>query len=1800
MTSLRAIRIVALFLAVIVAGCASNSVEIVSFSPSGETPMLATIEVEFSHDLAPPDRQQEWTTDEYIRFTPALKGRFKWTSARRLMFSPDTPLQPMQSYTAEVRDAVLFSSELSGDFETKEFHTPAFDVKKADLFWTHIPRKYYTVTMQANVRFTYPVQPDRLRGHLEVLRDGEPVKDVQILSEQPSDVIAISIGEAQQKDEKQVLTLRIREGLASVLGREPLADTREFTLELPPITQLAVLGVAAGYDGETGWIEVATTQTIDDARAKEFISVEPRKELRFFTSDNILRIEGNFESEQSVELVLREGLPGLFGGVLQGEYRQQVSFVDIAPGVNFADRRGRYLMRNGERNLEVHAVNVDELEVTVSEVFRNNVLYFLGQNSWWDPDYEYNPEYYVGDLGHELYRETAPVRAGRNWLGKHVINLDRALKSRHKGLYVVRVSSSEDGWIQDSKIVAMSDIALIARVAPDQITVFANSVKDATPLADVEINVVSTNNQTLFSGRTDKDGVVTFTDVAARMEDFTARLVTAVGKDDFNFLDLQDALVETSRYDVGGLRQYSSGHVAFLYGDRNLYRPGERAVVSGIVRTESIGMMRDVPVLVKVISPRGRSFGEYNTSLNRQGSFEQFIDIPTHAQTGEYRVELRTGGDVLLGVYNFSVEDFVPDKVRVTLATRKEKLLPGEDVVVDVDAEFLFGAPAANLRYEAEVQLKHMPFRSASFKDFDFSRTSISNSMLDNVQLDGVLSENGRAELRHTLPAAISTGGYLDGAMYVSVFDLTGRTVNRAASFTVHPNAVHLGIKSPGSYVSVNKTIDLRAVAVDRNDKARNGEQVDVRLVRKEWQTVLKKDYADRYYYASEEREILEWERRMTLNGATSIPVTVRRSGKYALRISPAGSPQYVFAEFYAYGWGSTTASSFEVDKEGRVDIVFDKKQYRPGEKAKVLFLCPFAGRLLVTVERNGVLHHEYVDVKERSAEVSLSIEPEYLPNAYITATLFRKHGQQKDVPFLVGHGFASMLVEKKENRIPVSITAPERVKPNTTQSITIKVQPQRDVHVTLAAVDEGILQIKDYRTPDPYATMYAKRALQVQPYDLYKFLLPEIVRSSSLTGGDGGFDEGLRKRLNPIAVQRYRLLSFWSGIKRSDGSGKVTVSLPLPQFNGEVRLMAVAYSEERFGSAERRMKVADDLILEPQVPRLLSTRDSLVIPVTIVNTTNKRGKTTITATASGALSLRSSASASATVPANGTAIVEFRVSASGVPGAGTLSFSSSGIASVKERFDVAVRPSVPYSVDSKGGVLTRSSTVKLPASAEYIRGTASSELLISAFPAVRFGKQLKQLIGYPHGCLEQTVSRAFPQLYLESVLKLVAPEQFQSNAPSYYVNEALRKIEGMQLYDGSISYWAGSSEASWWGSVYAAHFLVEARKARYRVNDQTLKRLLSYIAKQSRQRQTYELVSYSGGGRSAELKARKEILYGLYVLALAGRQDVSTMNYYKGRLHLLAEDTRYLLAGAFAQSGKWNAWHDLVPSSFKSARPLRESGGSFDSELRANALMLNILLDNDPANKNIPTILRYLADRMDNMYSTQESAFAMLALGKAAKRSAAGKLKVTVLVNGKAKATYTGADLRLTHKELGDGRVELKAEGGGTAYYLWSREGIRSGGAVPEEDVNMQVRRSYLDYRTRQSVDWGGLRQGQLLVCRITLTGMGRSAENVVITDMIPAGCEIENPRLGASTALGWSSDAMMNVQSMDIRDDRMILFTSLQGGATREFVYLLRVVNQGAFNLPPIAAEAMYDPEYRSYNGARRVAVASVRATQ
>jgi uncharacterized protein YfaS (alpha-2-macroglobulin family) len=477
----------------------------------------------------------------------------------------------------------------------------------------------------------------------------------------------------------------------------------------------------------------------------------------------------------------------------------------------------------------------------------------------------------------------------------------------------------------------------------------------------------------------------------------------------------------------------------------------------------------------------------------------------------------------------------------------------------------------------------------------------------------------------------------------------------------------------------------------------------------------------------------------------------------------------------------------------------------------------------------------------------------------------------------------------------------------------------------------------------------------------------------------------------------------------------------------------------------------------------------------------------------------------------------------------------------------------------------------------------------------IQFSKDLRYLLQYPYGCAEQIVSAAFPQLYYRDIAKAIGQDKNSIRYnPDYNVSEAIKQIEAMQLYNGAISFWPGGDYESWWGTAYAANFLHESKKAGFEVNEKILEKIYGYLQAKIRSRETepYYYWDENNIARSRTI-AKKEIPYSIFVLALAGKYDQTALNYYKAHVDLLALDSKYLLACAYALSGNESAFKSLLPAAFTGETSKRVTGGSFYSPVRDEALALYVMMETDPENQQVGIMSRHLSEKLKNAQwlSTQDRAFALLALGKVARRAQQGNASAKVILNGKEIGSYDKSDLVIT-QGIANETITIQTSGTGNIYYFWEEEGINKEMSYKQEDSYLKARKTFYD-RSGKELSSTSFRQNDLIVVKITLQALdyNSSIENVAATDILPAGLEIENPRIGAIPELAWIKDAAP-YDYMDVRDDRITFFTTATG-TVKNFYYLTRAVSKGSFQMGPVSADAMYNAEYHSYWGAGTVVV-------
>ena len=1780
--------------------CSNKDKVEISYKNFGEeVTTTQNLTIEFSKNVADESKLNQWDSTQYIQFEPSISGVFNWETPNRLTFSPSEKLPPATTVSGTVTKNILpedgkFSL---GDDISFTFRTTSLSVYKISSYWARLDKESKeTPKVFVELEFNFPVPVADIKSKLSLQLGSETSAFIMSTKEDYSRTIKLYVDQYELKDLTIPVKVTIQPGVIPFGGTQPTKETRQITTNLNSPYNFKVTSVTSNYDGSKGIVSILTSQAPQLRDYEKYIDIKPKVSYDIERKNNGFIITSEaFEVTEKYELILKEGIEGEIGGMLKNSYREDFSFGQVKPTIKFASTKTRFLSRKGFKNIKVQILNIPEVEVVVSKLYENNAKSFLsGRNYYYDYD---SDEYYYGynynntSLQDEIWSKkinTSDLPREGNF---SLLNLDFEDKLKdYKGIYIVQVRSTENRWLKDSRLISVSDLGIIVKNGENKVHVFVNSLDSGEPVANSQVSVIGRNNQKLKTVNTNQQGVAEF-DIDPNLPGgFSPEIVTASLENDYNLLDFGSTAVQTSRYDVGGKYLTDRVYEGFIFMERDLYRPGETANFAVIVRDRQWGLPGEIPVKINIRTPDGHEFVNQQKILNAQGSAETSISLPEASLTGNYSITVKTSNDKYLTSGTLKVEEFLPDRIKVESRLDKEEYTSVDrKISIDLSAVNFFGPPAANKNYEVRMQWTKTGFYPKDYRRYNFNYYK-TNTQFYDITREGTSDSEGKASLTVDIPSGFKNNGILRLTAFVTVFDETGRPVGVINRANLYTQEVFFGLKSDDYWVKTGDLVKTDLIALDKEGNVLDGQKANVKVIKHEYKTVLSRS-GSYYRYRSQSYERVIEDKEIEFNGEnTSISFIPDLSGKYEVRIFPPGVNNYISKSFYAYGYGSTTVNSFEVDNEGEVDIVFDKENYSPGETAKVLLKTPFSGKVLVTVETNNVLDHFYLEANNRSAQFDLPIKDEYLPNVFVSTTLFKPQ-KESDIPLTVAHGYSPVKVDKPENMLDIKIDAVEKSKSNQSQKISISTAP--NAMVGLAVVDEGILQVSKYQTPDPYKFFYGKRALGVKSFDVYPYLFPEI--AGNLTGGGAGLASELSSRINPLNNNRVKLVSFWNGIKQADANGKLEYTIDIPQFSGDLRIMAVAFKNEGFGNGQSNMKVADPIVISPGVPRFLSPTDTLVMPVAVSNTTEKDIRATIEVSTGELLNVAGRSSSKENLSAQQETPLSYKLFADNNIGSSEIAVNVvTGGDEYVHKTDITIRPNSPLLKISGSGVIkgTKSEVAKIEDS-NFIENTVRRKLIVSKTPMVEFTRDLSYLLRYPYGCLEQTTSQGFPLLYYRNISTGVLSSKDQSvSSANYIVNEAIKRIYLMQLYNGGFSYWPGQGTESFWGSAYAIHFLVEAQRAGYNVDQNILSKGLDYLAKKANERNIIDYFYTYTQQRPIYPRAN---IYSLYVLALAGKPQISTMNFYLSKMEFLTSDSKYLLSAAYALSGDKSRISELIDSRFVSESQIRSTGGSFYSPIRDEAIALNALLDIDPDNNEIPVMAKHISEALKSKrwFSTQERAFGLIALGRISKESANTNINAEIKSNGKTIGTYKNSlkPLEISSEDV-KGNVTISTSGEGTLYYFWESEGISEDGSYVQEDKYIKVRRTY--YHENGAVaDLNNIKQNDRLIVKLSLSKSFNSRiDNVVVTDMLPGCFEVENPRFGQLPAYRWIKDASRPDHS-DFRDDRVHLFTDLNYSNTRNYYYMVRAVSKGHYNLGPVAADAMYNNEYHSYHGAGKVIV-------
>ncbi|MBC8035550.1 MAG: alpha-2-macroglobulin family protein, partial [Chitinophagaceae bacterium] len=1045
---------------IIVSSCNRNAVVLDYTNARDEVPQLGNLTFRFNKALVNDSLLNKWDSTEFVSFEPKIAGKFRWEHPDELVFSPSAPLSPATSFKASLNNAILTYSAFNKieDADNLSFSTAALQLENTNVLWVLQDEASKLAVPQIDLYFNYPVDPADLKDKLAVEIDGKRSNfSMQTLS--TDRVISIRMLNVKAEDKEYEVKIILDKGLLPKGGVNGSPEPVEFKSAISSPFVLTINDVETEHDGTTGIVRVKTSQQVIDASISSFIKIDPSvKFTTEYTDDGFIISSDGFDTEQTYTLTAIKGLRGKINGVLKEDHTASIAFGKLEPSIKFGNSKGVYLSGEGNKNIEIRITNVAKMMVVVSKIYENNLL--AAHRYGYTPKAsgngnEYDEYDYGGSdlaLGDIVYEQEIDTRSLPKYGGSKLLNFNIADRlPEFKGIYHIMIRSTDDYWVRYSRFISLSDLGLIAKEGKDKLVVFANSIKTAAPSEGVNLVAYGENNQVLGTGATNAEGVAEIAYARKEFAGFRPAMIIAKTASDFNYLPFHTTRVNTSRFEVGGSRSNKTGLDAFIYAERDIYRPGERVNFSVIIRDRAWKSPGDMPVKLKFLLPNGKEFKTFRKSLNEQGSLEGSVDIASSGITGSYLLEVYTSNDVLLSAKSFMIEEFVPDRIKVSATLDKPFLTPGSTTQLKINAVNFFGPPASNRNYEAEIQLKQKYFSPKKFDNYNFGLANQS-SFYDKIVKEGKTDASGNATEEYQVPDTYRNLGILQATFYATVFDETGRPVSKSANADIYTQDIFAGIGYDGyDYFPLNQAIKFALIAVNKNEAVANGSKLEVKVVKHEYRTVLSKSGSYFSYQSQKEDKLLN-SNIVTVTGEnTSYSFVPRSPGEYELRVSLPGANSYVSSSFYSYGsWGGDN-NSFEVNNEGHIDIELDKAAYLAGETVKALFKTPFSGKLLVTMETDKLVSWQYVNVSKRSASVDLKLTAEHLPNVYITATLIKPH-DVSDIPLTVAHGFQNVKVEEKDRKLDVQIIAQKAVRSRTRQKVSVKAESGS--YITLAAVD--------------------------------------------------------------------------------------------------------------------------------------------------------------------------------------------------------------------------------------------------------------------------------------------------------------------------------------------------------------------------------------------------------------------------------------------------------------------------------------------------------------------------------------------------------------------------------------------------------------------------------------------------------------------------------------------------------------------------------------------------------------------------
>jgi uncharacterized protein YfaS (alpha-2-macroglobulin family) len=1509
-----------------------------------------------------------------------------------------------------------------------------------------------------------------------------------------------------------------------------------------------------------------------------FVAVAGDDKPALSVDDQQLCVEG-LKHGESYDITLREGLPSAVDEDLVKDSAFTIYVRDRKPSVRLAGK-AYVLPRTGQQGIPLISVNTSRLEVSIYRIGDRNLLnealgYDFERNL-----YPYTLENVAEERGELIWSGELDVEKKLNEEVTTAFPIGEAVERMEPGVYLLAVQPADVPGKEYSERTTqwfiVSDYGLTAYSGTDGIHAFVNSLASTAPLPGVEVRLIARNNEVLATTKTDDKGAATFAPGLARGEGgLSPAMLVASGTDgDYAFLNLKAAAFDLTDRGVAG-RQPPKGLDAFVFTERGVYRTGETVHITALLR-DAVGIaVHDVPLTLVVNRPDGVEYRR--TVVRDQGIGGRSLDVPiiASAPTGTYRVKVYSDPKRSpIGDTSFLVEDYVPERLEFDISTKAKSLSPSAPADITLEGRFLYGAPASGLPIDGELKIAPAAERPGfpgyvfglDGADADDSFATESFPLADLPETDA----KGLARFQVTLDKVPASTRPLEVTVVVRLAEPGGRAIEHEISLPVTPKTDMIGVKPlfKGSALG-----DQDIAKFDVNMVAPDGTQVGAKGLK--WQLLrIESKYQWYRQYGSWQYEPVKVTRRVangTIDvganqpGHIEVPVSW---GRYRLEVESAEP----LGPLTTYGFDSGWYAEASADTPDFLEIALDKSGYRAGDTMTVAVTARSAGTVTLSVIGDRLLTQTTSEVEPGLVKIPLTVDEDWGPGAYVLATLRRPlDATEKRMPGRA-IGVQWFSVDRPEHTIGVDLDLPDLIRPETTLRVPVRLAnlaAGEQARIVVSAVDVGILNLTGYEPPNPDDYYLGQRKLSAEIRDLYGQLIDGMqgTRGSIRTGGDAG---AAALQGNPPTQPP---LALYSGIVTVGPDGTAEVQFDIPAFTGTVRVMAVAWSDTQVGHASGDVVVRDPVVVTATLPRFLLTGDKSTLRLDLDNVEGASGTYQIAVSSAGPLSV--SGVKSIELASKTRRAATFPITGLGV-GEGTIDVAVSGPDdfSVTRRFTLTVNPATHILARRTVTPLDpdQSITVTNDVFADLVPGTGSVALSVTPTAALDVAGLVAALDRFPLGCTEQIVSQAIPLLYVKE-LGLESKLASKSDVGKR-VTKAIETVLARQGYEGAFGLWEPGGADAWLDS-YVTDFLTRARANGYAVPDERFKlalnRLRNYVS-------TAPDVSKDGG---------MALAYALYVLARNGMAPVGDLRYIA--------DVKLDQLGTPAARAQIGAALAMLGDEVRAEKAFRSAAGAlpqekptvggridFGSPLRDAASVVTLAAEGNAGKPILVSATKQIDDARNRVAytSTQDDAWLVLAA------RALGQQGVSLDVErgNSDEGTLTGPFYRsFSEEDIGINPVAITNTGDTPLDAVISVSGAPMT-PEPAADHGFTLERTFhrLD---GEEVDIATATQNERYVVLLTVTEAKPQFGRVSLTDYVPAGFEIDNPRLVSSAdtgGLSWITQAANPVHT-GFRDDRFVAAFDRKSDSSVVFrvAYVVRAVSPGDYVLPQAVVEDMYRPD-------------------